>query len=88
MNGVATRLGATGLPKIVNVDLEEGARRLADLRRGRQRARAEVRLTIEEVLDRLPDVYTTELYEQKCELTYQHVYDSYYGEGHGIYAAA
>ncbi len=53
--------------------------------RKKQSARAAVRLEIEEVLDRLPDIYTRDLYKQKCELVYQHVYDSYYGLGRGVY---
>ena len=52
--------------------------------RKKQSARAAVRLEIEEALDRLPEIYTRELYTQKCELVYQHVYDSYYGLGRGI----
>jgi type I restriction enzyme R subunit len=38
-----------------------------------------VRLCINEFLDKLPQVYTTELYQAKCEAVYQHVYDSYGG---------
>jgi type I restriction enzyme R subunit len=44
--------------------------------RKKQQARAMVRLTIEKMLDRLPPVYTPELYQLKCEAVYQHVYDS------------
>ena len=48
--------------------------------RKRQQARAEVRVTIEEVLDQgLPEVYTPELFEQKTAAVFQHVYDGYYG---------
>ncbi len=56
--------------------------------RKRQRTQAEVRLCIEEVLDALPEVYTKEQYEQKCELAYHHIYESYFGAGRSIYAAA
>ena len=45
--------------------------------RKRQQSRATVRLCIEEFLDKLPQVYTPELYKAKCEAVYQHVYDSY-----------
>ena len=38
-----------------------------------------VRLCIEEYLDKLPPVYTPELYRAKCEAVYQHVYDSFGG---------
>ena len=53
--------------------------------RKQQRARASVRLTIEDTLDELPECYTQEIYNQKCEVIYQHVYDSYYGLGDSIF---
>jgi type I restriction enzyme, R subunit len=50
--------------------------------RKRQQARAEVRVTIEKLLDQgLPRVYTPELFEQKTSAVFQHVYDAYYGAG-------
>jgi type I restriction enzyme R subunit len=52
----------------------------------RQTTRASVRFTVETVLDRLPRVYTPPLYEQKCELVYQHVFDSYSGQGKSPYS--
>jgi type I restriction enzyme R subunit len=55
--------------------------------RKRQQGRARVRLTIEEVLDHLPPVYSKELYDRKCDSVYQHVYDSYYGGGRSVYSA-
>jgi type I restriction enzyme R subunit len=56
--------------------------------RKRQQSRAQVLVTIQDVLDRgLPDKFTPELFNDKCELIYQHVYDSYPGEGRGVYAA-
>lgn len=56
--------------------------------RKRQRSRAAVQLTIEEVLDKLPENYSTELYQSKCQEVYQHIYDSYFGQGRSIYTAA
>lgn len=53
--------------------------------RKKQQSRAAVRLSVEQMLDRLPELYTPELYRQKCEVVYQHVYDSYYGQGRGVY---
>jgi len=53
--------------------------------RKRQRTRADVYTTVKKVLDELPRAYTTELYRQKCDTVYQHVYDSYQGEGKSIY---
>ena len=43
-------------------------------------------LCIETVLDHLPQNYTQEMYDEKCEEVYQHVYESYYGEGQGVYS--
>ena len=49
-------------------------------------ARAQVKLTVENILDdELPEPYTPELFNQKSEAVYQHIYDSYYGEGKSIY---
>ncbi|RPI75776.1 MAG: DUF3387 domain-containing protein, partial [Desulfobacteraceae bacterium] len=57
--------------------------------RKRQQARAEVRVTIEKLLDQgLPRVYTPELFEQKTTAVFQHVFDAYYGAGQSVYAAA
>ncbi|HUZ75973.1 MAG TPA: type I restriction enzyme endonuclease domain-containing protein, partial [Chloroflexota bacterium] len=56
--------------------------------RKRQQTRAGVILAIEQLLDReLPRRFTPELYKQKCDAVYQHVYDSYFGAGTSIYAA-
>jgi type I restriction enzyme R subunit len=55
--------------------------------RKRQQSRAAVRLTIEETLEDLPDLYTSEIYLAKCQATYQHVYESYFGAGSSVYAA-
>jgi type I restriction enzyme R subunit len=57
--------------------------------RKRQQSRAEVRVTIEKILDeRLPRAYTPDLFEQKTAAVFQHVYDAYYGAGLSVYAAA
>ncbi|MGV8122674.1 MAG: type I restriction endonuclease subunit R [Candidatus Xenobiia bacterium LiM19] len=57
--------------------------------RKRQQARAEVRVTIEKLLDQgLPRAYTPELFEQKTTAIFQHVYDAYYGAGRSLYEAA
>ena len=56
--------------------------------RKKQRTRADVYTTVKTVLDELPRAYTTELYQLKCDTVYQHVYDSYQGEGRSIYAPA
>ncbi len=45
--------------------------------RKRQQGRASVKLAIEDMLDKLPEVFTKQLYEQKCYQVWQHVYDAY-----------
>src|SRR5712692_6973959 len=58
-------------------------------RRKKQQARAEVRLTVEQALDSgLPESYSPTLYQRKCEEVFQHIYDSYFGQGQSIYTAA
>jgi type I restriction enzyme R subunit len=52
----------------------------------RQQSRAAVRLAIEETLDTLPGKFAPEIYQSKCDVVYQHVYDSYYGQGRSVYA--
>ena len=52
--------------------------------RGRQ-IRLLVIQQIFDILDHLPPAYTPEVYRQKCEVVYQHVYDSYTGPGQTIY---
>jgi type I restriction enzyme R subunit len=54
--------------------------------RKQQTTRAMVFTTITDILDQLPRAYTKELYEQKCDLIYQHFYDSYMGQGKSLYA--
>ena len=54
----------------------------------RQSTRAAVRYTIETVLDELPRTFTPDLYQEKCESVYQHVFDSYSGQGTSLYASS
>ena len=57
--------------------------------RKKPQARAQVRLTVQQQLDEgLPTTYTPALYQHKCEELYQHIYDSYFGQGRSIYSAA
>lgn len=56
--------------------------------RAKQQARAAVQLTIQDSLDTLPQSYARPLYAQKCELVYQHVYDSYFGSGQSVYSSS
>lgn len=55
--------------------------------RKRQQSRAQVRVTIEGIFDRgLPQAYTPELYQKKCDAVYHHIYESYYGAEKSVYA--
>ncbi len=54
--------------------------------RKHQQTRAAVKLQIRNELDNLPDVFDVALYQQKCRLVFQHVYDSYYGEENSLYS--
>jgi type I restriction enzyme R subunit len=56
--------------------------------RKRQANRAAVRVAIEEKLDQLPEIFTKEIFQKKCDAVYQHVFESYYGHGRSIYTAA
>jgi type I restriction enzyme R subunit len=56
--------------------------------RKKQQSQASVRVAIEQVLESLPQCYTKNLYQRKCNLVYQHIFDSYYGEGGSIYSIA
>ena len=53
--------------------------------RRRQQLKAAVKVTIEDILDRLPEIYSSEVYQLKCQEVYQHVYESYSGAGQSIY---
>lgn len=54
----------------------------------RQNTREAVRHSIRTVLDNLPENYTKELYEQKCQDVFDHVHSAYFGDGRSIYPPA
>jgi type I restriction enzyme R subunit len=55
--------------------------------RQRVGSRARVRLAIEDALDEgLPRAYSKELYQTKCTAVFEHVFESYQGEGKSVYA--
>jgi len=54
----------------------------------RQQTRAAVQVAIQDELDRLPDVYVAELYRQKCSRVFEHIFESYQGDGRSIYGQA
>jgi len=50
--------------------------------------RARVKIEIENALDEgLPRAYSKEIYEVKCSAIFEHVYQSYQGEGQSVYSA-
>jgi type I restriction enzyme R subunit len=53
--------------------------------RKEQRTRAAVQVAVHEVLDSLPGKYEADLYEQKCEAVYLHVFESYWDDGFSVY---
>ncbi len=53
-----------------------------------QRGRAAVRTTIKDVLEELPEAYGPEAYERVVASVYEHVYESYWGEGKSKYSEA
>jgi len=56
--------------------------------RNKTAARAQVQEAIKATLDTgLPRVYTPELYQQKCSVVFEHVYESYPERDAGVYSA-
>jgi type I restriction enzyme R subunit len=56
--------------------------------RDRTDSRAKVKMAIEDLLDtNLPRAYTPQLYQQKCDRLFEHVYGAYYQPGSSIYSA-
>jgi type I restriction enzyme R subunit len=49
--------------------------------RKKQQTRASVRLCIEDVLDHLPPTYSKDIYQGKCEIVYQHIFEAYPSQG-------
>lgn len=56
--------------------------------RKKARRKAGVRACIQDVLDALPDTYSDDLYDKKCGQVFEHVYESYWGDGQSKYAVA
>lgn len=64
----------------------KGGKLVLDWRK-RQQSRAQVQVTINEILDHgLPHAYTPELFQRKCDSVYHHVFECYYGAGASVYA--
>jgi type I restriction enzyme R subunit len=49
------------------------------------RGRARVRTAILDALEELPEAYSDDLFDAKCEAVYEHVYESYHGDGASTY---
>jgi type I restriction enzyme R subunit len=56
--------------------------------RRRQQSRAAVLTTVQDVLDKLPRAYTTEMYNEKCQRIYQHIFDAYADAEKSVYGTA
>jgi type I restriction enzyme R subunit len=56
--------------------------------RRRQQSRAAVLITVQDVLDKLPRAYTTEMYNEKCQRIYQHIFDAYADSEKNVYGTA
>ena len=56
--------------------------------RKEQQSRAAVKLTVEIELDRLPSAFTTDLFQEKCDIVFRHVFDSYWDDGRSVYTVA
>ena len=56
--------------------------------RKKDRARSDVRRTLEIAFDRgLPDSYDEVIYNEKCDMAFHHIFTSYYGAGESVYSA-
>ena len=56
--------------------------------RQKSAARSTLKLAIEDTLDTLPKAYDIVLFNEKCSLVFEHVYESYPEKNSGIYAVA
>ena len=52
--------------------------------RKHQASRASVKVAIKDELEQLPECYK-EIYDQKCKLLYQHVYENYFNPDQSTY---
>jgi type I restriction enzyme, R subunit len=54
--------------------------------RKRQQTRAAVQMTVNQILDEgLPEAYGPELYDEKCQQVFEHIYASYFDNGSSVY---
>ena len=77
------------MKKVTRVLLERLRALLVLNWRGKAQTRAQVRLAIEDALDEgLPRRYTPDLYKAKVNAVFEHVYESYPGEGVSVFTGA
>ncbi len=76
------------LKKIAHDLPKKLAKKLAIDWRKTQRGRAAVRTTIKDVPEELPEAYDPAAYERVVAAVYEHVYESYWGEGKSKYSEA
>lgn len=74
------------LAKELLVKLKE-SRLVLDWRK-QQQTRAAVRVAVETELDHLPRKFDVDLFQAKCDLVYQHIYDHYWDDGRSTYETA
>lgn len=53
--------------------------------RKRMQSRAKIQVEVEKVLDELPEIYEPEVYDEKVEKVFEHIFDSYFGDGRSVY---
>ena len=56
--------------------------------RQKVQSRARVRIEIEDTLDNLPRAYTEDLFKTKCNLLFEHMYESYQGGSRSVFTEA
>ena len=56
--------------------------------RKRLSARAKVRYEIEDTLEGLPETYTKEVFATKADALFEHVYESYFGDGRSAFGSS
>jgi len=53
--------------------------------RKKAETREAARVLVKDVLDELPDVYDPEMWERKADAVFNHLFASYYDDGHSVY---
>jgi hypothetical protein len=82
--------GTPGVTGTIRITAPEACRHAPTGRQstGASPARAQVRHSIERVLDKLPDRYDAAQFDQKCDHVCQHIFEAYYGDRRSLYTRA